>query len=130
VAFNLQTYRQPAYLEVERTILVGHWHVLATLSAVIALFLVVDRLGIEGLLRQVVGWGVLAGSSLAFVAVQFTMFRHPGTPIAWTIPILDAGIGLFLVVLAGFLGIQWVDLLSPRGRWRKGSETSDQDLIE
>jgi hypothetical protein len=129
VAFSLQTYRQPAYLEVERTILVGHWHVLATLSAVIALFLVVDRLGVRGLLRQVVGWGVLAGSTLAFVAVQFTMFRRPGTSSAWTIPILDAGIGLFLVVLAGFLGIQWVDLLFPRGRWRKGSERPNEDPI-
>ncbi len=45
VAFNLETYRLPAYLEVERTILVGHWHILATLSAVIVLFLIADRLG-------------------------------------------------------------------------------------
>lgn len=104
VAFNLETYRQPAFLEVERTILVGHWHILATLSAVVALFLVVDRLGVRGWLRQVVGWGVLIGSSLAFVAVQFYMFRQPGQETApWVIPLLDAGIGLFMVALVAFL---------------------------
>ena len=104
VAFNLETYRQPAYLEVERAIAVGHWHVLATLSAVIALFLVVDRLHVQGWLRQLVGWGVLAGSSLAFVFVQFYMLRLPGEDSTWTLPFIDAGIALFLVALAVFLG--------------------------
>jgi hypothetical protein len=103
VAFNLEKYRQPAYLEVERTIAVGHWHVLATLSAVIALFLVMDRLRVRGFLRQVVGWGVLVGSTLAFFFVQFYMFRQPGQDRAWALPFLDVGIGLFLVALALFL---------------------------
>jgi hypothetical protein len=106
VAINLETYRQPAYLEVERTIAVGHWHVLATLSAVIALFLVVDRLGVRGRLRQLVGWGGLIGSTLAFVFVQFMMFRQPGQEVTWPLLPLDTGLGLFLVVLAVFLGIQ------------------------
>lgn len=104
VAFNLETYRQPAFLEVERTILVGHWHVLATLSAVVALLLVMDRLGTRGWLRQIAGWGVLIGSSLAFVAVQFYMFRQPGQPFAaWVVPLLDVGVALFLLALAAFL---------------------------
>ncbi len=108
VAFNLETYRLPAYLEVERRILVGHWHVLATLSAVIALLLVVDRLDVRGLARQVVGWGVLGGSTLAFVLVQFYMFRLPGQPLAsWTLQLLDVGIGAFLVALAVFLAARW-----------------------
>ncbi len=119
VAFQLETYRQAAYLEVERTILVGHWHVLATLSAVVALFLVIDRLGARGLIRQVVGWGVLAGSTLAFVAVQFYMFRRPGEVLAWPVPLLDAGIGLFLIALALFLGVQLAHLIAPRGRWQE-----------
>jgi len=106
VAFNLETYRQPAYLEVERAIAVGHWHVLATLSAVIVLFLVVDRLGVKGWLRRFVGWGVLAGSSLAFIFVQFYMLRLPGEDSTWTLPFIDAGIALFLVALAIFLGVQ------------------------
>ncbi len=103
VAINLETYRQPAFLEVERTILVGHWHVLATLSAVIALLLVVDWLEVRGWLRQIVGWGVLAGSTLAFVFVQVYMFRQPGIEMGWTVPFLDTGIGLLLVAVAIFL---------------------------
>jgi hypothetical protein len=117
VALNLETYRQPAYLEVEQTIAVGHWHVLATLSAVIGLFLVVDRVGVQGFLRQFVGWGVLLGSTLAFVFVQRYMFRQPAQKVGWVVPFLDAGLGLFLVALAVFLGAQLIGILSPRGRW-------------
>jgi hypothetical protein len=105
VAFNLETYRQPAFLEVERTIAVGHWHVLATLSAVVALLVVIDRLGVQGLVRQLVGWAVLAGSTLAFVFVQFYMFRRPGQEVAWAVPFLDVGIGILLVALFAFLAI-------------------------
>jgi hypothetical protein len=115
VAFNLETYRQPAFLEVERAIAVGHWHVLATLSAVIALFLVVDRLGVRGFLRQMVGWGVLGGSTLAFVFVQFYMFRQPGQEVGWALPFLDAGLALFLAMLAVFLSVQLVGMISREG---------------
>lgn len=115
VAFNLETYRQPAYLEVERTIAVGHWHVLATLSAVIGFFLVMDRVGVGGFLRQLVGWGVLLGSTLAFVFVQFYMFRRPAQRVEWAVPFLDAGLGLCLVALAIFLGARLVRILSLRG---------------
>jgi hypothetical protein len=103
VAFNLETYRQLAYLEVERTTAVGHWHVLATLSAVIARLLVVDRLRVVGRLRQIVGWGVLTGSTLAFVFVQFYMFRLPGQDKNWPVPFLEVGLGVFLVAPAAFL---------------------------
>jgi hypothetical protein len=118
VAFNLETYRQPAFLEVERAIAVGHWHVLATLSAVIALFLVVDRLGVQGFLRQSVGWGVLVGSTLAFVFVQFYMFRQPGQEVGWAVPFLDAGLALFLVMLAVLLSVQWIGVIPREGNGR------------
>jgi hypothetical protein len=77
VALNLETYRTPAYLAIERTILVGHWHILATLSAVILLFLIAERLGTYGWVRQLFGWGLLLGSSLSFVFVTVYMFRAP-----------------------------------------------------
>jgi hypothetical protein len=102
VAFNLETYRLPAYLAVERTILVGHWHVLATLSAVVVLFLIADRLGTRGWVRQAVGWGLLVGSTLAFVFVNVYMFRQPGQEKAWTVPFFEAGIALSLLALAIF----------------------------
>lgn len=103
VAFNLDTVRQGDWAW-ERTFAVGHWHVLATLSAVVGLLLIVDRLEVKGLLRQLVGWGVLTGSTVAFSAVQFYMFRQPGTvPAQAVILAIDAGIGLFLLALAAFL---------------------------
>lgn len=106
IAFNLDTYRQPAYLAVERTILVGHWHVLATLSAVLVLFLVADRLGTRGWLRQAVGWGLLAGSTLAFVFVNVYMFHQPGQENTWTLPFFETGIALSLLALAMFVAAQ------------------------
>lgn len=108
VALNLETYRSPAYLAVERTILVGHWHILATLSAVMVLLLVVDRLGREPgarwlnhrLLRPLAGWGLLLGSTLSFVFVNAYMFRQPGQERAWAVPFFEVGISLSLLALA------------------------------
>ena len=111
VAFNLETYRTPAYLAVERTILVGHWHVLATLSAVIALLLIADRLGTRGWVRQVVGWGLLAGSTLSFLFVNLYMFRQPGQEKAWTVPIFETGIAVSLVALAIFVAVHLMGYL-------------------
>jgi hypothetical protein len=106
IAFNLDTYRQPAYLAVERTLLVGHWHILATLSAVIVLFLVADRLGTRGWVRQVAGWGLVLGSTLSFVFVNVYMFRQPGQEKAWTMPFFETGIALSLLALALFSAVQ------------------------
>ncbi len=113
VALNLEAVRagDPAW---ERAFAVGHWHVLATFSAALGLLLVVDRLGVRGWLRQAVGWGVLAGSTLAFSAVQFYLFRRPGTEPARSVLLaMDAGIGLFLLALG-----LWV--VTARGRHRAG----------
>ncbi len=106
VAFNLDTYRSPAYLAIERTILVGHWHTLATLSAVIVLLLIADRLGTRGWLRQVFGWGLLLGSTLSFVFVNVYMFRQPGQDKMWTMPLFELGIAVSLVMIAIFVAAQ------------------------
>jgi hypothetical protein len=105
VALNMETYRSPAYLAVERTILVGHWHILATLSAVIVTFLIAHRLGARGWVRQVVGWGLLVGSTLSFVFVNLFMFRQPGQEKAWTMPLFEAGIAMSLLALALFVAV-------------------------
>jgi hypothetical protein len=107
-------------LEAERRILVGHWHILATASAVIMLFLVADRLDIRGWMRQVLGWGVLLGANLAFVMAAVYEFLPPDAERAWTTIYLDVGLGLTLVVLAGFLGIRLIDLFRATGRWTEG----------
>jgi len=109
VAFNLDTFRSPEYLAIERTVLVGHWHILATLSAVIVLFLIADRLGARGWMRKVVGWGLLAGSTLSFVFVNVFMFSQPGQEQAWTMLLFEAGIALSLLAVVIFAATQLVD---------------------
>ncbi len=106
VAFNLETYRQPGFLPVERTILVGHWHILATLSAVAVLFLIADRLDTRGWVRQLVGWGLLLGSNLSFVFVLVYIFRQPGEERSWTIPFFETGIAVSLLALALFVAVK------------------------
>jgi len=107
-AMSLDTYRLPDWLEAERAVLVGHWHILATLSAVMVLFLIVDRLGVRGWLRQVAGWGLLAGSTLAFIFVDLSIFREPGRERAWALPFFEAGIAISLLALAVLVGVQLV----------------------
>jgi uncharacterized membrane protein len=72
----------------------------------IVLFLVADRLGTRGWLRQVIGWGLLAGSTLAFLFVNVYMFREPGEEMAWTVPFFETGIALSLLALALFAAVQ------------------------
>ncbi|HNS51022.1 MAG TPA: hypothetical protein PKO09_07550 [Anaerolineae bacterium] len=107
-AMNLDTFRLPEWLEVERSILVGHWHILSTLSAVMVLFLIVDRLGVRGWLRQVAGWGLLVGTTLAFVFVDISLFRQPGREKLWTVPFFETGIALSLLALAVLVAVQLV----------------------
>jgi len=102
--------------EAERRILVGHWHILATLSATILLFLVADRLDVRGWMRQVLGWGVIVGSDLAFTFGALYQFIPPEASRDWTVLYLDVGLGLTLIVLALFLGRRLVDLFSAGGR--------------
>jgi hypothetical protein len=109
-------------LEAERRILVGHWHILATVSATILLFLVADRLDVRGWMRQALGWGVIVGSDVAFTFGAFYEFIPPGADREWTTLFLHTGLGLTLVVLALFLGRRLVDLFSAGGRWA-GEET-------
>lgn len=103
----------------ERRILVGHWHILATMSATILLFLVADRLDVRGWMRQALGWGVILGSDLAFIFGAFYEFIPPGADREWTTSYIDIGIGLTLIALALFLGRRLVDLFSAKGRWKE-----------
>ncbi|MFZ5917836.1 MAG: hypothetical protein ACOYZ7_12925 [Chloroflexota bacterium] len=114
VAINLDAFRAGPF-EIERGILVGHWHVLATLSAVLMLLLIADRTGLRGWLRQVVGWGLLLGSSLAFVLVQFYMFRRLGQEVAWAELGFELGIGATMLAVWLFLAA-W---LAGRGSFQR-----------
>ncbi|RLC71138.1 MAG: hypothetical protein DRJ03_31495 [Chloroflexi bacterium] len=104
-------------LEAERRILTGHWHVLATVSAVMMILLVADRLNVRGWMRQVLGWGVLLSANLAFTFTVFYEFLPPEMNRDWTVLYMDIGVGLSLIVLALFLGRRLLDLFSAKGRW-------------
>jgi hypothetical protein len=72
------------------------------------LFLIADRLGTKGWLRQVVGWGLLAGSTLSFIFVNIYLFRQPGQDKLWTVPLFEIGIAVSLLALALFVAVQLV----------------------
>jgi hypothetical protein len=118
-AVNLHDVFRVWPYEAERRILVGHWHILATISAVMLLFIVADRLGVRGWVRQVLGWGVIIGGNVAFSFAVVYEFLPPAADRQWTIPFIDAGIILFLLVLAIFLGRRLVDLFRSRGLWNE-----------
>jgi hypothetical protein len=107
-------------MEAERRILVGHWHILATTTAVMVLFLVADRLDVRGWMRQLLGWGVLLGANLAFTVAAVYEFLPPDAERAWTTLYLDIGLGATLLVLAWFLGCRLIDLFRTKGRWTEG----------
>ncbi|MBC7241965.1 MAG: hypothetical protein H5T60_05915 [Anaerolineae bacterium] len=103
--------------EAERRILVGHWHILATLSATIMLLLVADRLRLAGRLRQWVGWGTIVGSDLAFAAGVVYEYLPPAADRTWAMPLLDAGLSVALLALAAFMVSRLIDLFRPQGQW-------------
>ncbi|MBC7257695.1 MAG: hypothetical protein H5T65_00430 [Chloroflexi bacterium] len=103
VAMNLETYRLPAYLEVERTIAVGHWHVLATLSAAMGFLLVAHARRSRTWAARASAWGMTLGTSTALVFIMPYMFRQPAVAVTWPEPLFEAGIGVAMLSLAAYL---------------------------
>jgi hypothetical protein len=103
VAMNLETYRLPTYLEVERTIAVGHWHVLATLSAAMGFLLIAHLRHSRTRAARLSAWGMTVGTSLALAFIIPYMFRQPGTTVAGPEPLYQAGIGIAMLSLALYL---------------------------
>ncbi len=123
-AVKLRTIFRLWPFEAERRILVGHWHILATASAIIMILLIADRLRARGVLRQILGWGVLIGANVAFTFAAFYEFLPPEVNRDWTTLYLDLGVGVALMALAIFLAARLVDLFAPAGLWAaKDDET-------
>ncbi len=99
VAINLEKVRELPF-SVERTFAVGHWHVLSTLTAVVA-FLFFVSLVSSGWIRQFVGWGATFGSTIAFTSVIF-YFLSPQKDSP-SLYFIDFGIFLILFSLLTFL---------------------------
>ena len=110
----------------ERSILTGHWHVLATLTATILLMYYADFAGLKGKSRQWFGWLLIIFSDLAFAAVTIYEMRRlivseaAQQPLVNTTTVLgDIGLGTILVILACLMVWRLVDLFKKQGRWSK-----------
>ncbi|MFX0210937.1 MAG: hypothetical protein ACFFDT_33470, partial [Candidatus Hodarchaeota archaeon] len=135
---NLVAFREGP-LAVETTVARGHWHVLATLSAITLLLLSIDIIDVQGVTRKILGWLLFAGSVIAFgFAVIYMYFPHfdqawaesvtsidPiglytdvqaywGSIAPWLPLVLDLGIMLFVVALTIFCFHQLIEILKGR----------------
>jgi len=122
-----EIFRQWQFTD-ERSILTGHWHILATLTATILLLYYADLAGLKGKVRQWFGWLVIIFSDLAFGSVTVYELRRLFVSEAGQQPLINAttllgdiGLGTFLVVLAALMVWRLVDLFRKKGRWTKES---------
>jgi len=116
----------------ERSILTGHWHVLATLTATILLMYYADFAGLKGKARQWFGWLLIIFSDLAFGAVTIYEMRRLISaesiqqPLVNTTTVLgDIGLGIVLLILAALMVWRLIDLFKKKGRW---AQEVDQNL--
>lgn len=134
MAVNLDKIIRVWPLSDEHIELVGHWHILATIIAILALFYFADRIGLQGVWRQVFGWSIIVASDLAFGAVTvFALKRlfvseYMQQPVVNTTMFLtDIGVGTMMISLAGFLVWCLLDLFKANGLWRRELETGGFD---
>ncbi len=118
-----EIFRQWQFMD-ERSILTGHWHILATLTATILLMYYADMAGLKGKTRQWFGWLLIIFSDLGFGAVTIYEMRRLITPEATQQPLIntttllgDVGIIMVLVVLAALMVWRLTDLFKKKGRW-------------
>ncbi|MHA1928349.1 MAG: hypothetical protein ACTSV2_07195 [Candidatus Thorarchaeota archaeon] len=110
LAINLDEFRAGPW-EIERTIAAGHWHVLATLTAMMVFLLTLDHMKVKGIARQIIGWITVAGSVVAFLFAIYYMFPHFGVDPAFAFFVTDLGIILLFAGLAIFCVHQLVELI-------------------
>lgn len=99
VAINLETFRSEPYTEIERAFNTGHWHVLATVIAVIVLFMLMDKIHMPNTLKMTGGWLLLAGSIIGFGFAVPYMIRTPGTSKDLFFILIDLGITLMMIAV-------------------------------
>lgn len=123
-----EIFRQWQFMD-ERSILTGHWHILATLTATILLLYYADLAGLKGKTRKWFGWLVIIFSDVAFGAVTVYEMRRLFVIEAEQQPLLnrtilagDIGIVILLLALAALMVWRLVDLFKKKGRWSAESE--------
>lgn len=111
VAFNLDLYRSEEYVVVERSFNVGHWHILATINAMIVVLFMVELLMKRDLKRDIVGWLLLFGTIVGFAVATAYMLRAPDASYAIHFFLLHFGLGGMLIgvgLFALFLVVCWL----------------------
>ncbi len=110
----------------ERIELTGHWHVLSAIIATIILLYYGDMIGLKGKLRQWYGWSIIIFSDIAFAAVTVFEMKRLFISEAVQQPLvnglmymIDFGLGMLLVLLAGVMLWRLTDLFKKRGRWKE-----------
>jgi hypothetical protein len=123
-----EIFRQWQFMD-ERSILTGHWHILATLTATILLLYYADLAGLKGKTRKWFGWLVIIFSDVAFGAVTVYEMRRLFVIEAEQQPLLnrtilagDIGIVILLLALAALMVWRLIDLFKKKGRWSIESE--------
>ena len=107
LAINLESVRELPF-EVEKAITTGHWHILATLTAVIMLLLTIDYLDIQGRARQISGWLLTVGSVVAFGFTVIYMFKDQ---VTWTYYFFDLGLTLIVIAIVLFCVHELIEIL-------------------
>lgn len=97
VAVNLETFRLPEWVGIERTFAVGHWHVLGAICALMTLNILCDYVGIRGRFINLVGWATGLSATIAFSGIMLYMFHAPGESRDWAKFIFEPGIAVFLL---------------------------------
>ena len=110
----------------ERSILTGHWHILATLTATILLLYYADLAGLKGKARKWFGWSVIIFSDVAFGAVTIYEMRRLIISEGEQQPLVnravlagDIGVIMLLLALAALMVWRLTDLFKKNGRWRE-----------
>ena len=108
----------------ERTLLTGHWHILATLTATILLLYYADLAGLKGKARKWFGWLVIIFSDVAFGAVTIYEMKRLIVDEGSQQPLVtrailagDIGVITLLVALAALMVWRLIDLFKKKGRW-------------
>jgi len=118
-----EIFRQWQFMD-ERSLLTGHWHILATLTATILLLYYADLAGLKGKARKWFGWLVIIFSDVAFGAVTIYEMKRLIVAEGAQQPLVnravlagDIGVITLLVALAALMVWRLIDLFKKKGRW-------------
>ncbi len=107
VAINLELYRSEEYTELERTFNTGHWHVLATIVAMMMVMLTIKWFDIKGKMATFAGWSTLIGTIFGFGFATLYMLRKPGDDGLLLFLLIDVGV-MFMFMAVGIFGLYYL----------------------